>query len=72
MHPRIKLKNVLCWGDLKASLRIAAKKSIHKTSSTAESRNNICRRKLHENFTKKLLNFFPNKPLSNYIYIRHH
>ena len=33
-HPRIKLKNVLWSGDLKASLRIAAEKSIHKTSST--------------------------------------
>ena len=32
-HPRIKQKNVLWSGDLKASLRIAAKKSIRKTSS---------------------------------------
>ena len=33
-HPRIKLKkNVLWSGDLKASLRIATKKLIHKTSS---------------------------------------
>ena len=33
-HSRIKLKNVLWSGDLKASLRIASKKLIHKTSST--------------------------------------
>ena len=35
-HPRIKLKNILWSGDLKTSLRIAAKKSIHKTSSNGE------------------------------------
>ena len=32
-HPRIKLKKGLWSGDLKASLRIAAEKLIHKTSS---------------------------------------
>ena len=36
-YPRIKLKNVLLSGDLKASLRIAAKKSLYKTSSSDDS-----------------------------------
>ena len=37
-HPRIKIKkNVLWSGNLKASLRIAAEKSIYKTSSTIHS-----------------------------------
>ena len=34
-NPRIKLKKVLWLEDLKASLRIATEKLIHKTSSTA-------------------------------------
>ena len=33
-HPRIKFKNILWLGDLKASLRIDSKKLIHKTSSS--------------------------------------
>ena len=38
-HPRIKLKKNLLWwlGDLKASLRIAAKKLIHKMSSNVHT-----------------------------------
>ena len=36
-QPRIKLKKILWSGDLKASLRIVAEKSIHKTSSTLET-----------------------------------
>ena len=33
MHPRAKLKHVLWLGDLKASLKNAAEKSFHQTTS---------------------------------------
>ena len=37
VHLRAKLKHVLWLGDLKASLKNAAEKSFHKTSSNAHS-----------------------------------